>query len=78
MEQGKIRIDVIVLLAIPMACAHEPDVPQILELSADGIDLLMQQPREFTNEILLFGMEEKCREELHARLRTKQCFKNHG
>lgn len=76
--ERKFAIDTVVLLAIAVPCADEPDAPEVFEFTADAVDLFAEQPREFSDEVLTLGMEQERREQLHSRLRREQCFERDG
>ncbi len=63
--QREFRIHVVVLLPVLVARLHQTDLSEVLEFTSDAVDLLVQEARQFTDEILLFRVEQKRRQKLH-------------
>jgi hypothetical protein len=75
-KEGEIMIDSEIFLPCTGSGLHEANALEILQLTADGIDLLIENPRELADEVLLVGMSQEEREELHSRRRAEECLEN--
>lgn len=59
LKNDEVFIDDVEFFSILHFALEQADFLEIVELASDGIDLLAEFSREFTNEVLFFGMEKK-------------------
>lgn len=74
--EGKLLIYSVVLLPVPVAGTDESDAAEVLQFTANGVDLLVEETCQLTNEEFALRMHEERREELHPRLAAEQCFED--
>lgn len=70
-EEGELGVHHIVFVAVFDAAFKEAHLFKVIELAANGVDLLVETAGEFPNEKLFLRIEEEYREQFDSRLRCE-------